>query len=64
MITAEVRLRWLRGLSEVQTAQVHPGTGTPVDVPQPKILSFMVLFKNIQYIDSMSGTKLPLDEYQ
>src|SRR5262245_39884406 len=30
------RVRWLRGSSEVQTGQLQPNTGTPVDVPVPR----------------------------
>jgi len=39
--TAEERIRLLRGSVEEQTAQWQPMTGTPVDVPQPNIRSFI-----------------------
>lgn len=34
-----MRKRLLRGSSDVQTAQEQPSTGTPVDVPQPNIVT-------------------------
>lgn len=39
---AEVLVREFLGLPEVQTRQLHPGIGTPVDVPQPRI--FKIIF--------------------
>jgi hypothetical protein len=35
---AEVLVREFFGFSEVHIAHLHPGTGTPVEVPQPNMV--------------------------
>ncbi len=32
------RVRWLNGSAELQTGQPQPGTGTPVLVPEPRMV--------------------------
>jgi hypothetical protein len=38
----EVRVRWLRGSDDVQTAHLHAIMGTPCDVPVPRKMISMV----------------------
>ena len=39
--SADARVRLSRGSSELQTRQLQPTIGTPVEVPHPKIVIFM-----------------------
>src|SRR5512140_3647150 len=42
-IVTDCRSRWFFGLSDVQTRQWQPMTGTPVEVPVPRNVTIMVL---------------------
>lgn len=48
-IRMETRRRRLRGSSDRHTGQAQPITGTPLDVPQPRIVIFMS-YKHVEAV--------------
>ena len=60
----EGRVRTFLGSEEVQTAQLHPIKGTPVEVPHPRIVISKLLCGKVVWDKVVSGTILsPLTSY-
>lgn len=53
MSAAEVRSREFLGSEEVHTSQSQPGSGSPVDVPEPRIVSFIKRLEFMYFVATL-----------